>query len=122
MAVPAILKLGFGWALKHEALVGWAAIAAGALTLGGFVHHEHAAAVHARAQARATAVQTKVDAAAAAPAQKAAVQQVAVEARTARAAARTEQAAGADTPIPPAVLVEWAAGIDELRNSTGEGR
>ena len=117
--------------LRHEALLGWAAVLAGAALVGGvLMHHADAPALaHARAQAAAAQGAARVQAAQTAIVQgasdalaTAAGRETAAVRHSETSAHAVETAPGAAAPLPADVLAGWARGVDGLRDEAARAR
>ncbi len=121
----------FAFVLRHETLVGWAAVLAAAVLAGGLAAHRLDAPRIDRAQAQVQAAQARA-AAGAASARMATAASVAVETARTRettlthaaeeAADAVAQAPQAQAPVPPDVLRDWASGVDRLRDQAAAAR
>lgn len=120
-----------GFLLKHEALVGWAAVVAGAVLFGAVTAHRlevpalakaHAATAQAQSEALAQAASARLATAASALVETARTRETAAirsAQETTDAIARTPQA---DQPVPADVLSGWASGVDRLRDQAAAAR
>lgn len=111
--------------VRHEALLGWAAVALAACLLGGIAAHQLDAPKLAKAQAVAASAQAQAVAADQSARMTAAAAGAVEVARTteSHASRAAEEAAdvlvhdpGADAPLPADVLRDWALGVDGLRD------
>ena len=107
------------WILKHEALALWGAILAAALGAVLLIRHDGkviaAQKVEIQGAAATAAVQNKVQGAADAAANRADIYLHQAQGAT----DAIHNAAGASDPLPDAVVLQWASGIDGLRHDTG---
>ena len=120
-----------GFVLRHEALVGWAAVLVSAALLGGLAAHRLDAPRLAQTRSQVEAARTEA-AGAAASAHMATAAAAAVETARTRETTLThsaEEAADAvvhapqaETPVPPDVLRDWALGVDRLRDQAAAAR
>jgi hypothetical protein len=117
--------------LKHETLVGWAAVLLGAAVMGATLAAHVEAPRLARARAETQAARQEAQASAAAARLNADAAEVVEVARTREAAVtRTAQetadaldhAPDAGAPVPEDVLRSWASGVDRLRDEAASAR
>ena len=117
--------------LRHEALVGWAAVLAAAVLAGGLLAHRadapalaraRADAALAQAAARTSAAQADLTGAAAAAVQTAQGRETTLARTTETYAHAVQSAPQASQPLPPDVLRDWSSGIDGLRDEAARAR
>lgn len=117
--------------LRHEALVGWAAVLAGAALAGALLAHGADAPALSRARAgvataeqaaRASAAQAQVTGQAAAAVQTAQGRESALTRTTETYAHAVQTAPQAAQSLPSDVLRDWSSGIDGLRDEAARAR
>ena len=117
--------------LRHETLVGWAAVLVGAALLGGLAVHRldapsvakaRAAVATAQSEAAAAAASTRMATAASAAVETARGRETAAAATTQETVDALAKAPQADQPVPPDVLRGWASGVDGLRDQAAAAR
>lgn len=107
------------WILKHEALALWGAIVAVALSVALLIRHDahviERQKVEIQAAVSTAKTQNTVQAAADTAQSRADIYLHQAQGAT----DAIHNAAGASDPLPDAVVLQWASGIDGLRHDTG---